>query len=112
MKIFPIIAIALIGLSACSLLGGPSDKQVEDLARQSMAESLGDGDASQRAALLAVAKSATVRKKGLCNHDTAKDVYACAVDVTVKMPGADQETTQAFIVLAKKEADGTWKSVE
>ncbi len=111
MKKLTAIAVALVTLSGCSLLGGPSSKQIEDLARRDMIKNLGTGDANQRAALLAAAQMATVTKKGLCNHDSTQDSYACAVDVTIKMRGAAQETTQTFVVVTKKAADGTWADV-
>lgn len=103
---------AVVGLAGCSLLSGPSNKQIEDLARQGMVKNLGGGNANQRAAVLAAAQTAIISKKGLCNTVAEKDVYVCMVDVTAKLPGAAQEGTQTFIVKAKKAADGSWINVD
>ncbi len=60
--------------------------------------------------MAAAARDATVSKKGLCN--TGKPgVYACMVDVTVKLPNAP-EAKQTMVVQVGKAADGSWKVVE
>lgn len=117
MKHLPLFALsAILGLSACSLLGGPSGKQIEDLARQGMIDGVSGADPVQRAAFTAAAQSAKISKRGFCNTAAVKGpdkttVYACAVDITVKLPGAASETTQTNIVEITKAADGSWKTV-
>jgi hypothetical protein len=103
------LVAAALSVSGCGL-DGPSDKQVEELARAEMIKNLGVGDAAQKTAMAAIAQAATISKKGICNSMPDK-VYACMVDVTIKVPGTTTETTQTMVVQAKKDADGTWKSV-
>lgn len=102
-------AISMI-LGGCGAVSGPGDKQIEDLARQEMVRNPGTDDPAQRAVLAAAARDATISKKGMCN--TSKpDIYACMVDVTVKLPNAT-ETKQTMVVQVSKGADGAWKVVE
>ncbi|AOH83955.1 hypothetical protein AWL63_08225 [Sphingomonas panacis] len=97
-------------VAGCGAISGPSDKQIEDLARQEMIRNPGTDDPAQRAVMAAAARDATISKKGLCN--TSKpDVYACMVDVTVKLPNAP-EAKQTMVVEIGKSADGGWKVVE
>lgn len=99
-----------VALAGCSAMSGPSDKQIEDLARQEMIRNPGTDDPAQRAVMAAAARDATISKKGLCN--TGKPgVYACMVDVTVKLPNAP-ETKQTMVVQVGKAADGSWKVVD
>lgn len=103
------VAIAFT-LAGCGAISGPSDKEIEDLARQEMIRNPGTDDPTQSAAMAAAARDATISKKGMCN--TAKpDVYACMVDVTIKPPNAS-ETTRTMVVQVGKGADGKWKVVE
>ena len=102
-------AISLM-LAGCGAVSGPSDKQIEDLARQEMISNPGTDDPAQRAVMVAAARDATISKKGICN--TSKpDIYACMVDVTVKLPNAP-EAKQTMVVQIGKGADGGWKVIE
>ena len=107
MMLYVAMSVALAG---CGAISGPSDAQIEDLARQEMIRNPGTDDPAQRAVMVAAARDATISKKGLCNT-TKPDVYACMVDVTVKLPNGP-ETKQTMVVQIGKAADGGWKVVE
>lgn len=100
---------ALVTLSACGLLSGPSDATIEELARKSMIETLGGSgaDAAAQKALKEAVAKASISKKGMCNNHKP-ETYACMVDVTMTMPGESAEKTQTFVVEATKDAQGNW----
>lgn len=97
-------------LAGCGAAGGPGGGDIEQAARKQMAASLEGGAMSpaDRAAFEASLKDAKIAKKGMCNP-AKKPVYACMVDVTIKMPGAAQATTQTMVVEIAKGPDGVWK---
>jgi len=107
MMLYVAMSVALAG---CGAISGPSDAQIEDLARQEMIRNPGTDDPAQRAVMAVAARDATISKKGLCNT-TKPDIYACMVDVTVKLPNGP-ETKQTMVVQIGKAADGGWKVVE
>ena len=78
-----------------------------------MAKNLGPaGNTSAgRAAMLAAIADAKIEKQGFCNN-SKPEVYACAVNVTVTMPGVAKETKQILLVQLTKGGDGKWKAVD
>lgn len=109
----PLLIGLAASLGACSMLSGPSDSTVEELARKSMVQTLGQGasDPAAQAALKAAVDKASISKKGMCNNTDPK-IYACMVDVTITMPGESSETTQTFVVEATKDAQDNWTVAE
>jgi hypothetical protein len=99
-----------MAVAGCGAVSGPSDTEIEELARQEMISNPGTDDPAQRNAMVAAARDAKVSKKGLCNT-TKPEVYACMVEVTVKLPNAP-ETKQTMVVQIGKSEDGSWKAVE
>ncbi|MGY4395263.1 hypothetical protein ACVWZA_000424 [Sphingomonas sp. UYAg733] len=99
-------------LAGCSILNGPGAADIEKIARQQMLDNLGPdaGDPAAKKALEAAVAGATISKSGLCNNSTP-DRQACAVNVSITMPGATEATMQTFVVELAKGADGTWKGV-
>lgn len=102
-----------LGLSACGAMRGPSDADIEAIARQQMAAQLENPglapDAAQ--AMEQALASARIDKKGMCNN-SKPDVHACMVDVIITMPGTTAPAKQTFVVEITKGTDGKWKGVE
>lgn len=113
LSVFPLVCGLAFGLGACSMMSGPSDSTVEELARKSMLENMGpaDADPAVKAALKAAVDKASISKKGMCNNSNPK-IHACMVDVTITMPGETKETTQTFVVEATQDAQGNWSVAE
>ena len=109
----PLLLMFFATLTACGALGGPSDSEIEALAKQAMAQQLESPElsAEQKQALQDALAGASVTKKGICNN-SKKDIYACMVDVSVEMPGAAEATKQTLVIEITKGADGQWKTVE
>lgn len=105
--------IGLAGLAAlagCGMMGGPGNADIERIARQQMAASLTQpgADPAAKAALEKALAAASIKPKGMCNGNAEPNVQVCAVDVTIQMPGATEQTTQPFIVKLTKGGDGAW----
>lgn len=99
-------------LAGCGMMNGPGAGDIEKVARQQMLDNLGldASDPAAKKALEAAVAGATISKSGLCNN-TKPDRQACAVNVSITMPGATEATKQTFVVELAKGADGTWKGV-
>lgn len=98
-------------LSACnSIVGGPSNADIEAAAREQMLS--GAGPEAPNPAVKAAVDVAAVEPHGLCNSQAEPGNYVCAVKVTSKLPGQTQEQTQDFVVKLTKAPDGKWQAVD
>ncbi|GAB5487776.1 MAG: hypothetical protein Pars2KO_13460 [Parasphingorhabdus sp.] len=96
-------------VAGCSMFGGPSDSTIEQLAREAMVESMAGSleNSAEKKAVTAAVNDAEFDKHGLCNTSNP-EVWACIVDVTLRMPGEAQERSQNFVVEISKSESGDW----